>query len=172
VFLGWGEGEEAETGGAKKIEEKPETKGRRHKVPVMMYGPATVLVLLAISIGVLPGVRQAAQKGATRFADYAGYQARVLDNAKVPLNPPPVEHTFPISGIARSVAAAAAAFALAWFALSPYWPRKKSWASPVKRGLYYVRRIHSGHVGDYVAFLTFGLAAFAIALAGLIRHWR
>ena len=171
VFLGWGAGEESETGGAKKIEEKPETGGPRHKIPPAMYGPATVLVLMAIAVGLLPSIRQAAQNGATRFADYAGYQARVLDNATLPLNPPPIEHSFAISGVARSLGAAAAALALAWFALSPYWPRKKSWASPVKRTVSYVRRIHSGHIGDYVAFLTFGIAAFAIALAGLIRHW-
>lgn len=171
VFFGWGPGEESETGGAKKIEEHRETKGD-HRVPPAMYGPAAALVALAIAIGLLPGIRQAAQNGATRFADYAGYQARVLDGATIPLNPPPVEHTYPISGMARSIAATAAAFALAWFALSPYWPRKKSWGSPVKRALFYVRRIHSGHVGDYVTFLTFGIAAFAIALAGLIRHWK
>ena len=172
VFLGWGEGEESETGGAKKIEEDRETKGASHRIPPAMYAPAAVLVLLAIAIGLVPTVRQAAQNGATRFADYAGYQARVLDNANIPLSPPPVEHTYPIPGMARSVGAAAAALALAWFALSPYWPRKKSWTSPVKRVIYYLRRIHSGHVGDYVTFLTFGIAAFAIALAGLIRHWK
>lgn len=171
VFFGWGPGEESETAGAKKIEEHRETKGD-HRVPAAMYGPAAVLVLLAIVIGLVPGIRQAAQEGATRFADYAGYQARVLDNATIPLRPPPVEHTYPISGMARSIAATAAAFALAWFALSSYWPRKKPWTSPVKRGVYYLRRIHSGHVGDYVTFQTFGIAAFAIALAGLIRHWK
>ena len=169
VFLGWGHGEEGETGGAKKIEEGPETKGPRHDIPAAMYGPAAVLALLALAVGIIPGVRQAAQAGATRFADYAGYQARVLDNAVVPLSPPPVEHVFPASSMARSIGAAAAAFLLAWFALSPYWPRKKSWASPVKRLAYNVRRVHSGHIGDYVAFLTFGLALFGIVLSVLVR---
>ena len=169
VFLGWGQGEEAETGGAKKIEEGPETRGPRHDIPPAMYGPAAVLALLALAVGLIPGVRQAAQSGATRFADYAGYQARVLDNAVVPLNPPPVEHVFPVSGMARSIGATVAAFLLAWFALSPYWPRKKSWASPVKRVVFNLRRIHSGHVGDYVAFLTLGLAVFGVVLSVLIR---
>ena len=169
VFLGWGPGEEAETGGAKKIEEKRETKGARHSIPPVMYGPAAALALLALAAGLIPGFRQAAQAGATRFADYAGYQARVLDNAEIPLHPPAVEHVAPASAIVRSVAATGVALALAWFALSPYWPRKRSWASPAKRAIYQVRRVHSGHVGDYVAFLTLGLAAFGVVLAVLIR---
>jgi multicomponent Na+:H+ antiporter subunit D len=169
VFLGMGRGEESETGGAKKIEEAPETKGPRRKVPATMYGPAAALAILALVLGAVPGARQAAQNGATRFADYAGYQARVLDQGEIPLNPPPVEHTFPLSGMARSVLAAGAAFALAWLALSPYWPTKKPWTSPVKRLFYQLRRLHSGHVGDYVAFLTLGLALFGIVLSLLVR---
>lgn len=170
VFLDMGSGKDPATATAQKIEEEPETGGAHHHIPAVMYGPALFLAVLALAVGLMPGIRQKAQFGATQFADYAGYQARVLDNAVVPVSPPPVEHVFPISSVGRSLGAAALALLLAWFALSSYWPRKeRSWASPVQRVLYQVRRIHSGHVGDYVAFFTFGLVVFGIVLAVLIR---
>jgi hypothetical protein len=35
--------------------------------------------------------------------------------------------------------------------------------------VYRLRAIHSGHIGDYVAFLTFGVAAYGVILAFLIE---
>jgi multicomponent Na+:H+ antiporter subunit D len=39
-------------------------------------------------------------------------------------------------------------------------------AAPFAPPLHVLRRLHSGHIGDYVAWLFLGLAAFA-ALVGL-----
>ncbi len=171
VFLGWGRAEDSETGGAKKIPEQPETKdgGGDHRIPPEMFGPAAVLAVLALAIGITPGVRQAAQSAATRMADASGYQAIVLDHATVPLAPPPVEHVFPKSSLARAILATALAFALAGFSLSPYWPRKKSFLNPLKASMLALRKLHSGRVGDYVALLTLGVAAFGVALSVLIQ---
>jgi multicomponent Na+:H+ antiporter subunit D len=128
VFRGWGPGEESETGGAEKIEEGPETGDAgdgQHRIPPEMFGPAAVLAMLALAIGMIPGVRQAEQTAATRMADAAGYQAIVLDHASVPVHPAPVEHVFPMSSMMRAIAASVLALALAGFSLSPYWPVKK-----------------------------------------------
>jgi multicomponent Na+:H+ antiporter subunit D len=172
VFRGWGPGEESETGGAEKIEEGPETGDAgdgEHRIPPEMFGPAAVLALLALVIGLTPGVRQAAQTAATRMADAAGYQTIVLDHAPVPVHPAPVEHVFPMSSMMRAIAATVLALALAGFSLSPYWPGKKSIYHPIKAAMMGLRRLHSGHVGDYVALLTLGVAAFGVALSVLIK---
>lgn len=172
VFRGWGPIEDSGPEGAKKIEEGPETSGagsREHRIPAVMFGPAAALAILALAIGLAPGVRLAAQAGANRMADAAGYQAMVLDHASLPINPPPVERAFPTSSVGRAMAAALLALALAGLSLSPYWPKKKSVFRPLKAGMAGLRRLHSGHVGDYVALLTLGVAALGAALSLLIK---
>lgn len=53
---------------------------------------------------------------------------------------------------------------------SPEWPKRKKrgYALPIREPLYVLRAIHTGHVGDYVAFLTFGVAAIGV-VQGLWR---
>jgi multicomponent Na+:H+ antiporter subunit D len=168
VFFGWGRGEEAETGGAKKIDEGRETKPD-HRVPAVMIGPAIALVGLALAVGLIPRVPQMFRLSAFEFADAAGYQARVLDHAAIPVQEPEEEHTSKMPSVARACGATAGALLLAAFALSPLWPRKKAYARPVRGAVWALRCMHSGHVGDYVAFLTFGVAAFGAVLAYFIH---
>ncbi len=170
VFLGWGTANDV--GGAKKIEEGPETEdaGVDHPIPPEMFVPAAFLALLAIAIGLIPGVLQAAHNAAATLADASGYQARVLDHAWLPMPWLPVEQVFPLMSIARSVAATLCALGLALFALSPYWRiSRNSVFRPVGSLMAGLRALHSGRVGDYVAFLTLGVAAFGVALSVLIR---
>lgn len=167
VFRGLGKGEEAETAGAKKIQEGRETTQASHGIPAVMSAPAATLVLLAIAIGVTPGVHHAARTAAMVMQDRAGYQARVLDHAWIPVAPAEPEHTPLGKGLAWSLGAAAAALGLAFLSLSRYWPSKHVLARPVAVAVRTLRSLHSGHIGDYVAFLTFGVAAFGVALAAL-----
>jgi multicomponent Na+:H+ antiporter subunit D len=101
--------------------------------------------------------------------DRAGYQARVLEHASIPLAPAQEEHAPIGKGLAWSFATTAAALFLAFLSLSRYWPSKHWLTRPVALAVRGLRSIHSGHVGDYVAFLTFGVAAFAVFLAALIH---
>jgi multicomponent Na+:H+ antiporter subunit D len=117
----------------------------------------------------MPGILRGAQEAAVRMADAAGYQAIVLDHAWLPVNVPPVEQVFRLSSVLRGIVAALLALALAGLSLSPYWPRKKPVFKAVKVSVMALRSIHSGHVGDYVALLTFGVAAFGVALSVLIK---
>jgi hypothetical protein len=57
------------------------------------------------------------------------------------------------------------------FTLSPKWPKRKKqpYVLPIRAPLYALRAIHTGHIGDYIAFLTFGVAAVGLALGLLIR---
>ncbi len=155
VFLGWGH----TSPGGKKIPEERETAGGHHRVPAGMFLPAAVLAGLGLLLGVMPGMRARADFAAYGMADRAGYQARVLESARVPVQVAHEEKPL-ATGAERSLAAVLLALALAWYSLTK--TRK-----PVLK-IEGLRRLHSGHVGDYVAFLTFGVAAMGIVLAVLL----
>jgi len=169
VFRGMGKGEGAETAGDKKIKEDRETSQPSHGIPAAMFLPAAVLVLLAIATGLTPGLKRAARTAATVMQDRAGYQARVLEHAWVPVTPAEEEHTPMGKGVVWSLATTAAALGLAFLSLSRYWPAKHALVRPVALTVRGLRSIHSGHIGDYVAFLTFGVAAFGVVLAALVH---
>jgi multicomponent Na+:H+ antiporter subunit D len=169
VFRGMGKAEDAETAGAKKIPEERETQGHEDGVPGTMLGPAIVLLVIALGIGMVHGVHDAALTGAAELMDHAGYAARTLESAFIPAQTPQVPDHSELLSIVRAIGANLAALALAWFALSRFWPREKMYGKAVKAAIYQVRRLHSGHVGDYVAFIVFGVAIFGGVLALLIR---
>ena len=173
VFFGWGPRHDPFSGGGKKIKEERETKDAGHGVPAVMFVPAAVLVLLALAIGVLPHMEQQARVAAFTMADHAGYQARVLDGASLP-DREPAEEQIPMAGsLARSLGATATALLMAFLALAPWYPRKKRGAyTPIHSAMQVLRNFHTGHVGDYVAFLTFGVAAFGVVLGLLIKTFK
>jgi multicomponent Na+:H+ antiporter subunit D len=168
VFLGSGRKEDAETAGAKKISEEPETTGGRHRLPASMFIPAAALVVIALAAGLAPQFRHGALFGATGFTDTLAYRAHVLESVAVSVHPP-AEAPVKLMAVLRGLIPSVAGLLLAWFALSPYWPREKPYTVPVERGLLAVRKLHSGHVGDYVAFLAFGAAVYGGVLLWLAR---
>jgi multicomponent Na+:H+ antiporter subunit D len=172
VFLGRGPKEDRSTKGAKNIKEERETDGGRGDgVPATMFIPALVLVVLAASMSLLPNFHEQVRASAYTIADRAGYQARVLDDMKLPDLKPEKEASPMRGSLLRSFGTVVAALLLAWFTLSPKWPerRKRPYAWPIRGPLYALRAIHTGHVGDYTAFLTFGVAAIGLVLGLLIR---
>lgn len=169
VFRGMGKGEEAETAGAHKIKEERETKQTSHGIPAVMFVPAAVLVMLAIVVGLTPGAARAARTAAALMQDGGAYQARVLEHAWIPVLPAQEEHAPIGESLAWSFGTTAAALGLALFSLSRYWPSKHVLTRAVAASVLALRAVHSGHVGDYVAFLTFGVAAFGVVLAVLIH---
>jgi len=172
VFLGRGPKEDRSTKGAKDIKEDRENRGGDGDgVPAAMFVPALVLVLLAFAVGLVPHLHEQVRASAFTMTDYAGYQARVLDGSHLPDREPERDST-PLTGsLLRSFGATAAALLLAVFTLSPKWPKRKKqpYVLPIRAPLYALRAIHTGHIGDYIAFLTFGVAAVGLALGLLIR---
>jgi multicomponent Na+:H+ antiporter subunit D len=128
-----------------------------------------VLVLLAIAVGLVSGVTRAARNAATVLQGRAGYQAHMLEHAWIPVAPPQEEHAPIGKGPAWSFTTTAAALFLAFLSLSRFRPSKHMLTRPVALAVRGLRSIHSGHVGDYVAFLTFGVAAFGVVLAALVH---
>jgi multicomponent Na+:H+ antiporter subunit D len=142
-----------------------------------MLAPIAVLLAAGLALGAVPAMGGAAGRAAAAFTDPAAYAARVLGRAAVPGptgGPGPLPATgFTLEGVllgclATLLAVGVAAAGLWPRALGPGRPRQATRAVVRTAGplIGAVRQVHSGHVGDYVAWLVGGVAALG-ALFGL-----
>jgi multicomponent Na+:H+ antiporter subunit D len=128
------------------------------RIPVTMLVPILILLAGALSIGLLPDLHAAADRAGAWFTDAAGYQRAALIRASASV-PPVHAGGWTAKGLALGFTSAALAVVVAGVGLwSPVlrerWALARWGALPL--GL--LRRLHSGHVGDYVAWLMVGLA--------------
>ncbi|GAA5061719.1 complex I subunit 5 family protein [Streptomyces similanensis] len=153
VFLGLGprpgeprdeEREEDETSGSG---EEPETRQRLDRIPATMRSVPAVLLVAALAVGAVPGFAHAVGER----VDESG--ARGVFSA--------VHWT--ATGILLDLLSTALAVAVAGLAVArPRLLAAPGWALPL-------RRLQSGHVGDYVAWLLVGVALLgALALPGVL----
>ena len=170
IFLGLGPvphdpDEEESTGDEEHPETDDVTEGR---IPVTMLLPAGVLLMGCLAVGVIPQITRSLGRGAVRFLDTAAYAGQALHARPGRSVAPPPEISWTVSGVWLSVAVTAAALLVAAAGLyAPLCYERMGWVLHVGRPAFdVVRRLHSGHVGDYVAFLFVGVAALA-ALVGL-----
>jgi multicomponent Na+:H+ antiporter subunit D len=136
-----------------------------------MFVPAVLLVLGALAVGLVPGLVEAFEGAAEQFANGSSYAATVMHGG----NAPPIE-----AGPAYSASASAyiysaitfmGAVAVAAVMLFGYrTPRAASrrLTEVARRAVAPLHAVHSGHIGDYVAWLVAGVAllggSFAVAL--------
>jgi len=164
VFFGWGPREEKQPDEHGKNEEKPETKEGRGHIPFSMFLPPTVLVIAGLLVEFIPGLTRGVWGAATRFEDAAGYASRVLNGNSLPINPAAGPH---ISIHIVPLATLGVALAIAFADL--FSERARQFIEGAGRPLKPIRLLHSGHVGDYVTFLTFGIAVFGIVCGLCLR---
>jgi multicomponent Na+:H+ antiporter subunit D len=157
VFAGLGA--PAERGSDEGGEEPQAEAGReREHTPAALMAPALVLAGAGLAVGIVPGLADHAVAAAERFMDRPSYAQAVLHGA-VQAGPSaahagaPVWHDWLYSGI--SVAGGMLLTALL------IWPRPVpgSVAGAIgtgRRGLAGLSGLHSGHPGDYVAFVVLG----------------
>jgi multicomponent Na+:H+ antiporter subunit D len=157
-----GQGSE-ETSGA---DEKRDTPALNH-TPVTMMLAIMILVAGGVALGLLPQAREAFEVAGQQFNDRAGYLAQALGHAAAVTRPGPAGG-WTVSGVAFGLLAVALAILVAGLGLySSRLPAAvRSACSPARPVLTGLHRLHSGHVGDYVAWLFAGLTAVA-ALVGL-----
>src|SRR6185437_15540361 len=136
-------------------EEAPETEGARARVPLTMAGPAVALVAAGAVIGLVPGVVHAVEHAAAEFRDTAAYRAAVLHGhvAFPETEPSPLTAADFLYGAAGVLGA----LLVGWLGLFGY--RLGSFPGQATQPLGTLRALHSGHIGDYVTWLTVGLAA-------------
>ena len=156
-------GDAAETTGA----EERETPGLS-RVPVTMILPVGILLAGALAAGVLPGSGQAFGDAAQRFTDAAGYISQALFHGSAAALHPEPAVAWTASGVGLDVLSAALAAGFAGLGLYARRlpPALRRAGRPARPVIGTLRRVHSGHVGDYVAWLLLGVAGLA-ALIGL-----
>jgi multicomponent Na+:H+ antiporter subunit D len=166
VFLGWGAPRvtDADAGDSRGDDEREaeneELSGPTDRTPAVLFLPALALVLGSIAIGVLPAVERLALSGAQRFMGTAAYASSVL-HGRVPglaaLTPPSAPSVQDVlSGAGFTVLALLVGMAVV---LSRGVAGGPAWVRSLAGGLH---RLHSGHVGDYIAWLVTG----AVLIAG------
>lgn len=156
IFFGWGE--PAPTDESSEVEEKPETDEKVETIPAIMFVPAAVLILLGIALSAVPNLRSTAEAGAQLFTNQFTYAQAVLQNVE-PAAPAITAPEPLISSIVRSCIALALALLLALGSL--FHKRIGGWLKfthSLELGNPILRKVHSGHPGDYVAWLSFGTA--------------
>jgi multicomponent Na+:H+ antiporter subunit D len=164
VFLGLGPrprstGEEDEPEEAEREQEEDRT-------PATMFVPAAALLVGSLAVGLWPDLPSDALGMAERFVDRQGYAGATLSGI-VPPTPPAATAGPHWYDWLVGLLTAAAATGLAGLMLARR--RLPGLAEPARVALARLRALHSGHPGDYVAWLAAGAAAlgglFALSLA-------
>jgi multicomponent Na+:H+ antiporter subunit D len=169
VFLGWDPPVSVPpTAVAAHFETAPE----RTRTPLVMLVPIAVLVAVGLGLALVPHLVDGVERATLRFVDAPAYASRVIDGAAGSPHRE-AESTFHVTGtaVAASIATTIVALAAAALALARRrLPRAVMGAA--RRGstvLAPLRSLHSGHVGDYIAWLTVGVALFGGILAVATR---
>jgi multicomponent Na+:H+ antiporter subunit D len=159
VFLGWGS---AQSPNAKQQEaareEDDETRGERDHTPVLMVLVPAVLLTGALVGGLIPGAVPGVERYAAQFVTHPAYAAWVLHGAQVPVpklapsHISPDDYGYGIIAVAGALAAAALGLFGDRLALRPW----MSLWRPARGALIVVRNLHSGHIGDYIAWWSAG----------------
>jgi multicomponent Na+:H+ antiporter subunit D len=168
VFLGWDPPRTVPPTAVAHFETAPE----RTRTPLVMLVPIAVIVVVGLGLALVPHLVDGVERAAARFVDTQSYASRVIDGSTGSPQPD-AESTFHVSGtaVAASIATTVVALAAAALALARQrLPRVVLVAA--QRGntvLAPLRSLHSGLVGDYIAWLTAGVALFGGILAAATR---
>jgi multicomponent Na+:H+ antiporter subunit D len=174
MFLGWGPvGDSDATSDRQGAEEHREDEGSPSRTPPVLVGPVVALLLAAVAVGLVPGLITHVEAAADRFVDRPGTAQLVL-HGRPPVHVEGVASHGPTgSMVLFGLLGALGAVVVAALALG----RERIpdvLADPVRRVVMpahrALRAAHSGHVGDYVAWLTFGTAALGAAVTLAVHH--
>lgn len=166
VFLGLGPPPKEPDDAAESTgREKPEA--RLTRIPVTMVVAIGILLAGTLAEGIMPSARAAADHAAGFFTHPEIYRRAALDRVggSVAVTPEPNW-----TGLGIGLGFLSATLAVGAGAAGLYGGRLAERAGGLTRAgsgvMTYFRRIHSGHIGDYVAWLMTGLAALT-AIVGL-----
>ena len=154
--------------GAGETEDQTEQETARDlpRIRATMLVPIVVLVAGSLAVGAVPGLGRAVSTAAVQFLDGRGYVNQALLGSPAVPSPALAQAGWTVPGVLLGVLSALLAVGLA--ALALWAPRLHATvhatARPLTAVLDGLRRLHSGHVGDYVAWLFLGVAGFAALL--------
>ncbi|MFF0517638.1 complex I subunit 5 family protein [Actinomadura nitritigenes] len=151
--------------------EDPETRPTLRNLPWTMLTPGLVLLIGALLVGLIPG--GPVGTAAAMFTDRDGYAALVLDG-RVPHPHAVPADPWTASGVAGFLATLLLAALVAGYALrrrashsasDPASDRQGPLARTAAAAAARLHALHSGHIGDYAAWLTAGVAVLALLTA-------
>jgi multicomponent Na+:H+ antiporter subunit D len=170
IFAGWGSEESPPSEQPQESDEEFETLAPHDRTPATMLAPTLALAAAAVLAGAFVPLDHAIQHAAAHFADFHGYASAVLHGAPVaaPIEPHGLKAIdFAWAALATLLAIGLAALVLFGEELIDAVPRPLRRAgSAAMAGL---RDLHSGHIGDYIAWMTAGLGVFTALLTLAIR---
>jgi multicomponent Na+:H+ antiporter subunit D len=163
IFLGWGtdaprsEGTESEEGSqAESSREEGADIHPHSRVPALLVAVPALLMLAALAAGLVPDLVASIERAAAHFRDHTAYTAAVLAGHAPSYPHVPTAHVEASAWI-YGIASLVGAFGLAAVGLRG--------REVVPGGIGdALRAAHSGHIGDYVAWWTFGITV----LGGLV----
>lgn len=146
---------DALTGGG----ERPETEGRLRRIPLPMLLVPAVLLAAALAAGLVPQLGEGTGDAAHLFASHDQYQAAVLDGV-VPHSEGGRAAHWNTAGVLLGLLSTALGAGIALLGV-------RRWPCPglSERLIAPVRRLQSGHIGDYVAWTVAGLALVTLLTA-------
>ena len=168
IFLGWDPPAQSAAHGAAHFE----TAEERGRTPLVMLVPIVVLVGVGMLVALTPGLADGVEHAAERFVDSAAYAELVVNGtaAGEAPEPEPADHGSTgavVASVATAVVSVGAALLImARRRLPQSGGRAFDFANRVVSPL---RTVHSGHIGDYIAWLTAGVAAFGGILTAVTR---
>jgi multicomponent Na+:H+ antiporter subunit D len=140
-----------------------ERSGRTGRVPLTMLLPPLALLAIGLGLGLTSGIEEHAAAAAAAFSDRAAYAAAVLgsNGGSVPAGGRVVVAASPAAsagGVLTDLGQVLAALCVAGIALDR---RAAGLRRALVTGTGWLRRLHSGLVGDQVTWLAAGLALLA-----------
>ena len=147
-------------------DENRETTHDVGRIPVIMLAPVVALLATGLTLGLVPGLATLAHDAARQLLDPTGYAAAALDGIRAVPPPTPTE-SWTASGVLLGLLSVLLALVVAAVGLYadrlPQLPRRS--ADVLTLPFRAVRTAHSGHLGDYVVWLLFGVTLLTIGLA-------
>lgn len=168
IWLGWG-GVPASRPEVSGTDDDPgdEEMGLRGRSPLVMVVPPLMLLLLALGLGLAPGIGQAASNAASGFADRPAYASAVLGGVDLPV-PHPLAPATSAANVLIDLGEVGGALGLGAVALLGGEPGRRLRGVAI-RASGWLRRLHSGLVGEQVTWLVAGLALLAGLSAVALR---
>jgi multicomponent Na+:H+ antiporter subunit D len=170
VFWGWGYDEKEAVKGAK-VEEGQETEKSHYRIPIVMIGPAVILIVMGVAVGLSQQLLKGVEASTTVFQNRHAYIAEVLGGAHTNSFQTPATQPHVFGYTFEGLFVVALAFLLVVMTLF----RSKLFKSAVPGGgvvqtaVEYLQGYHSGHVGDYVTWLVVGVSVFGGLLIILFK---
>jgi multicomponent Na+:H+ antiporter subunit D len=132
------------------------------RTPVTMLAAIMLLLGGGLALGLVPDMGQAAAHAAERLIDGTGYADQLLANAKPTPLEPETSATWTLSGVLLGLLSSALALVVAAAGL---WPRRARWLRVLRPPMRRLHRVHTGHIGDYVAWMFTGMAVIVALVA-------